>query len=185
MTTLNIAFALETHSLRPQPLPPDFYNVTTRSAFSISEMVEPRDFLKTSLPENMLPSIFATLDRLPLTANGRVDRAGLPELAIENTVRDEDFIGPHTPVEQRLAKILSSLLNISEVSISDNFFLLGGHSLLGTQLIAKIRSAFGVDMALRTLFDAPSIAELSSEIERLIFARVENMSEEKAQALLA
>ena len=71
------------------------------------------------------------------------------------------------------------------MSVNDNFFLLGGHSLLGTQLIAKIRSAFGVDMALRTLFDAPSIAELSSEIERLIFARVENMSEEEAQALLA
>jgi len=146
---------------------------------------ELREFLKTSLPDYMLPSIFARLDRLPLTANGKVDRAGLPEPTIENTLRDEDFIAPGTPIETRLAKILCSLLNLSEVSVNDNFFLLGGHSLLGTQLIAKIRSAFGVDMALRTLFDAPSIAELSSEIERLIFARVENMSEEEAQALLA
>src|SRR4030095_7844135 len=133
----------------------------------------------------MLPSIFAKLDRLPLTANGKVDRAGLPEPTIENTLRDKDFINPRTPVELRLAKILCSLLNIGEVSANDNFFLLGGHSLLGTQLIAKIRSAFGVDMALRTLFDAPSIAELSGEIERLIFARVENMTEEEARALLA
>jgi amino acid adenylation domain-containing protein len=154
-------------------------NGTTPSA------AELREFLKTSLPDYMLPSIFAKLDRLPLTANGKVDRGGLPEPTIENTLRDEDFINPRTPIELRLAKILCSLLNISEVSASDNFFLLGGHSLLGTQLIAKIRSAFGVDMALRTLFDAPSIAELSSEIERLIFARVENMSEEEAQALLA
>lgn len=154
-------------------------NGTTPSA------AELREFLKTSLPDYMLPSIFARLERLPLTPNGKVDRAGLPEPTIENTLRDEDFIAPCTPIETRLAKILGSLLNISEVSVNDNFFLLGGHSLLGTQLIAKIRSAFGVDMALRTLFDAPSIAELSSEIERLIFARVENMSEEEAQALLA
>jgi amino acid adenylation domain-containing protein len=154
-------------------------NGTTPSA------AELREFLKTSLPDYMLPSIFARLDRLPLTPNGKVDRAGLPEPTIENTLRDEDFIAPATPIEMRLAKILCSLLNISVLSVNDNFFLLGGHSLLGAQLIAKIRSAFGVDMALRTLFDAPSIAELSSEIERLIFARVENMSEEEAQALLA
>jgi amino acid adenylation domain-containing protein len=154
-------------------------NGTTPSA------AELREFLKTSLPDYMLPSIFARLDRLPLTPNGKVDRAGLPEPTIENTLRDEDFIAPGTPIETRLAKILCSLLNLSEVSVNDNFFLLGGHSLLGTQLIGKIRSVFGVDMALRTLFDAPSIAELSSEIERLIFARVENMSEEEAQALLA
>lgn len=158
--------------------------ITMRNGVTPSA-AELREFLKTSLPEYMLPSIFARLDRLPLTANGKVDRAGLPEPTIENTLRDEDFIGPRTPIETRLAKILCSLLNLSEVSVNDNFFLLGGHSLLGTQLIGKIRNAFGVDMALRTLFDAPSIAELSSEIERLIFARVESMSEEEAQALLA
>jgi acyl carrier protein len=84
-----------------------------------------------------------------------------------------------------LEKILCSLLTLGEASVNDNFFLLGGHSLLGTQLIGKIRSAFGVDLSLRTLFDTPTIAELSSEIERLIIARVENMSEDEARALLA
>jgi amino acid adenylation domain-containing protein len=158
--------------------------VTMRNG-STPSTAELREFLKTSLPEYMLPAIFAKLEKLPLTANGKVDRAGLPEPTIENTLRDEDFVAPRSPVETRLAKILCSLLNLSEVSVNDNFFLLGGHSLLGTQLIAKIRSAFGVDMALRTLFDAPSIAELSSEIERLIFARIESMSEEEARALLA
>jgi amino acid adenylation domain-containing protein len=146
---------------------------------------ELRDFLRTSLPDHMVPAIFAKLETLPLNANGKVDRAALPEPAIENTLRDDEFVAPRTPIETRLAKILCSLMNIEEVSVNDNFFLLGGHSLLGTQLIAKIRSTFGVGMALRTLFDAPSIAELSSEIERLIFARVENMSEEEARALLA
>ena len=146
---------------------------------------ELREFLQTSLPDYMLPSIFARLDALPLTANGKVDRDVLPEPAIENTLRDEDFIAPRTPTEMRLAKILCSLMNMNEVSVNDNFFLLGGHSLLGTQLIAKIRHSFGVDMGLKTLFDAPSIAELSREIERLILARIESMTEAEAQAMLA
>ena len=146
---------------------------------------ELREFLKTSLPDYMLPSLFAKLERLPLTASGKVDRAALPEPTPENTLRDEEFIAPRSPVETRLAKILCSLLNLNEVSVHDNFFLLGGHSLLGTQLISKIRSSFGVDMALRTLFDAPTVAELSSEIERLIFARIESMTEAEAQAMLA
>jgi acyl carrier protein len=77
------------------------------------------------------------------------------------------------------------LLKLDRVSVNDNFCLLGGHSLLGTQLIVKLRNAFGVDLALRTLFDASTIAELSAEIERLIVARIESMSDEEAEALLA
>jgi len=76
-------------------------------------------------------------------------------------------------------------LHLAWVSVNDNFFLLGGHSLLGSQLIVKTRSAFGVNLSSRSLFDAPTIAELSSEIERLIVARVRSMGEEEAQALLA
>jgi amino acid adenylation domain-containing protein len=146
---------------------------------------ELRSFLQSALPDYMVPSIFVKLETLPLTANGKIDQAGLPEPNIQNTLRDEEFIAPNSPTEQRLAKILCSLLNLNEVSVNDNFFLLGGHSLLGTQLIVKIRSAFGVDLALRKLFDAPTIAELSSEIERLIVARIESMSEDEAQRLLA
>jgi acyl carrier protein len=144
-----------------------------------------RGFLQSELPDYMVPSIFVRLPAMPLTANGKVDRVALPEPDAENTLRDEEFIRPRTPIEQRLATTLCALLNLSEVSVNDNFFLLGGHSLLGTQLIVKIRSAFGVDLALRTLFDAPTIAELSAEIERQIIAKVENMSEEEAEALLA
>ena len=144
-----------------------------------------RSFLQSELPDYMVPSVFVTLPAMPLTANGKVDRVALPEPNAENTLRDEEFIRPRTPIEQRLATTLSALLNLSEVSVNDNFFLLGGHSLLGTQLIVKIRSAFGVDLALRSLFDAPTIGELSSEIERLIIARIESMSEDEAQRLLA
>lgn len=152
---------------------------------SIPAAAEVRTFLQNELPEYMVPSIFVCLDALPLTANGKVDRAALPDPDPENTLRDEPFTAPRTPIEERLAKILTTLLSLNEVSINDNFFLLGGHSLLGTQLIAKIRGAFGVELGLRTLFDTPTIADLSTEIERLILARVESMSEDEAQRLLA
>jgi amino acid adenylation domain-containing protein len=146
---------------------------------------ELRDFLRASLPDYMLPSMFVKIEAWPLTASGKIDRNALPEPAIENTLRDEEFVAPQTPIEKQLAEIVCALLHLASVSVHDNFFLLGGHSLLGTQLIVKIRSAFGVDLSLRSLFDAPAIAELSREIERLIVARVESMSEEEAQALLA
>jgi amino acid adenylation domain-containing protein len=146
---------------------------------------ELRTFLQETLPGYMVPSIFVKVESVPLTANGKVDRRALPDPTVDNTLRDEIFTAPRSPIEERLATILCSLLCLSEVSAKDNFFLLGGHSLLGTQLIGKIRSTFGVDLALRTLFDAPTIAELSSEIERLIVKRIENMSEDEAQALLA
>ena len=158
--------------------------VTMRNG-STASATELREFLQSSLPDYMLPAMFVKLEQLPLTANGKVNRAALPEPTSENTLRDADFVAPRSPIEQRLEKILCSLLTLGEASVNDNFFLLGGHSLLGTQLIGKIRSAFGVDLSLRTLFDTPTIAELSSEIERLIIARVENMSEDEARALLA
>jgi amino acid adenylation domain-containing protein len=145
---------------------------------------ELRDFLLTSLPDYMVPSMFVKLQSLPLTANGKVDRAALPAPSPDNTLRDEVFIPPRTPIEEKLAMILCSVLNLNEVSVNDNFFLLGGHSLLGTQLIVKIRATFGVCLALRRLLDMPTISELSSEIERLILARVESMSEEEAMRLL-
>jgi len=146
---------------------------------------ELRTFLQNELPDYMVPSVFVRLEALPLTYNGKVDRAALPDPDPDNTLRDEPFTPPRTPIEERLSKILTTLLNLNEVSVNDNFFLLGGHSLLGTQLIARIRGVFGVELGLRTLFDAPTIEDLSAEIERLILARVENMSEDEVERLLA
>jgi amino acid adenylation domain-containing protein len=144
-----------------------------------------RNFLRTELPDYMVPSVFVQLKSLPFTQNGKVDRNALPAPDAENTLRDEVFTGPRTPLEERLALMLVSLLNIEAVSVNDNFFLLGGHSLLGTQLIGQIRGAFGVDLALRSLFDAPTIAELAREIERLLFARVEAMTDDEVSRFLA
>jgi len=146
---------------------------------------ELRSFLQSELPQYMVPSVFVRLERFPLSRNGKIDRAALPEPSIENTLRDDAFIAPRTPTEERLATMLSALLGLDAVSVNDNFFMLGGHSLLGTQLITQIRGTFGVELALRALFDAPTIEQLSAEIERLVMAQVEAMSDEDVERLLA
>ncbi|OLB96160.1 MAG: hypothetical protein AUH30_13345 [Candidatus Rokubacteria bacterium 13_1_40CM_68_15] len=132
-----------------------------------------RERLKTTLPEYMIPAVFVRLDTLPLTANGKVDRDALPAPDTADVLRDEPVTAPRTPVEQRLALIVASLLDTSAVGVNDNFFLLGGHSLLGTQLIARVRDAFGVDLPLRALFDHPTVEALAAEVERAILSRIE------------
>jgi amino acid adenylation domain-containing protein len=146
---------------------------------------ELRNFLRVDLPDYMVPSIFVQLASLPITQNGKMDTHALPAPNAENTLWDETFMPPRTPLEERLASMLSSLLSLEAVSVNDNFFELGGHSLLGTQLISQIRGAFGVDLALRSLFDAPTIAELALEIEQLLRVRIEAMSEAEVERLLA
>ena len=123
------------------------------------------------------------LEALPLNASGKVDRAMLPAPNAGNTLRDSSFVAPRTPIEERLAAMLALLLDLDRVGVEDNFFLLGGHSLLGTQLIARVRDAFGVELSLRTLFDAPTVSKLSAQIEALLLAKLEAMSEEEAQLL--
>jgi amino acid adenylation domain-containing protein len=143
-----------------------------------------RSFLEKELPRYMVPAVFVRLDNFPLTQNGKVDRAALPTPNSENTLRDEVFTAARTPVEERLSVMLSSLLGLEQVSVHDNFFMLGGHSLLGTQLISQIRGTFSVELALRTLFESPTIEQLAAEIERLVMAQVEAMDEDEVQRLL-
>src|SRR5215831_12584839 len=146
---------------------------------------ELREFLSAAVPEYMVPTLFAKVDRLPLTENGKVDRKSLPEPDEENRLVDDVYVAPRTPIEERVTDILCALFKVKEVGVNDNFFLLGGHSLLGAQLLTKIRNAFGIDLPLRAVFDAPTIAALSVTIEREIVARVESMTEAEAQALVA
>jgi len=147
--------------------------------------VELQDFLGEELPRHMVPSVYVRLDTLPLTQNGKLDRAALPAPDLANTLGNEAFTAPRTPIETRLAMIVCSLLGLEQVSVNDNFFLLGGHSLLGTQLIAQMRGAFGVELALRTLFDSPTIELLAFEVSQLAMARIEAMTEQEAESLLA
>ncbi|MCX7594875.1 MAG: amino acid adenylation domain-containing protein, partial [Fischerella sp.] len=126
---------------------------------------ELRRFLKEKLPEYMLPKVFVTLEALPLTPNGKVDRRALP--IAEQTANDDTtiYVAPRTSTEENLATIWSELLGLEQVSINDNFFDLGGHSLLLTQLIFRVRETFQVELPLRSLFDMPTIASLAKSIE--------------------
>jgi acyl carrier protein len=132
----------------------------------------------------MVPSVFVQLDALPITPHGKVDRAALLVPDATNTVRDEVVATPLTPLEERLVGILAPLLGLEQVGIDDNFFMLGGHSLLGTQLIARVADTFGVKLSLRSLFNAPTVRLLSAEIKRLIIVRLETMSDEEVLSLL-
>jgi amino acid adenylation domain-containing protein len=131
-----------------------------------------RSALARRLPEYMLPSVFGKVQALPLTVNGKVDYAALPALNDANTLPESEFVAPHTIVEKRLAAILSPLLHVERVSAKDNFFLLGGHSLLGTQLITKIKESFDVELSLLGLFDHPTLEEMSVEVENLILVKM-------------
>jgi amino acid adenylation domain-containing protein len=143
-----------------------------------------RDFLSASLPEYMVPAVFVVLDSLPMTSNGKVDRAALPAPNDSNILRSEPSVPAQTEVESRVAEIVATLLGLQQVGANDNFFLLGGHSLLATQVIARVRDAFDVDISLRMLFEAPTVAQLSAEIERLLLEKLDSMSEEEAQRRL-
>ena len=120
-----------------------------------------RRHLLAQLPEYMIPSTFVTLTELPLTPNGKVDRARLPRPDWGGDLATE-HVPPDTPTQKRLVEIWSELLPPSAaIGIHENFFALGGHSLTATQLIARIRGAFGVDLPLRTLFTNATVAELA------------------------
>lgn len=124
-----------------------------------------RAFLQQWLPEYMLPSVFVTIDQFPLTPNGKIDRRALPPPAVGRGGAGPNYVAPRSPVEERLAAIWGDVLGIEPVGVQDNFFVLGGHSLLATRVVARVRDVFGVDMPLRRLFEAPTVAGLSDYVE--------------------
>ncbi len=125
---------------------------------------EIRTYLKQTLPEFMVPSAFVEMRELPLNANGKLDQAALPEPDPQFLTRV--YVAPRTPVEETLAGLYASLLKVEKVGIYDNFFELGGHSLLGTRLMAQVREVFGVEIKVRTLFEAPTVADLAVAVAR-------------------
>jgi amino acid adenylation domain-containing protein len=137
-------------------------------------------YLAEKLPEYMVPSAFVVLESLPLTPNGKVDRRALPTPEPVKLESAGGYVAPRTPAEEVLVKIFASVLGLKRVGIHDNFFELGGHSLLATQLVSRVRDEFGVELPLRSVFEAPAIAELSKVIESLKDSKLES----KAPALV-
>jgi len=145
---------------------------------------ELRHFLGQDLPEYMLPAAFVKLHSLPIGPNGKVDRSALPVPTDDNIIRDENFVSPRTPTEEQIAVVISELLGLERIGVDDNFFLLGGNSLLATQVIARVRDSFDVEVTLLTVFDNPTVAGIAAAVEQLVMERVEALSEEEADRLV-
>ncbi|HVT17886.1 MAG TPA: non-ribosomal peptide synthase/polyketide synthase [Thermoanaerobaculia bacterium] len=126
---------------------------------------ELREFLATRLPDHMVPTVFVPLASLPLTPNGKVDRRALPRPGGGAPATGPSAV-PRTQTEELLATLWAEVLGVAAVGVDEDFFAAGGHSLLAAQLVSRVRRSFAVELPLRVLFDAPTVAGLAREIER-------------------
>ena len=139
------------------------------------------EFLAGLLPDYMIPAAFVRIETLPLTTSGKLDRKALPAPCADNALGQTGHRAPQTPTEIRLAEIVVGVLGTTQIGIDDNFFMTGGHSLLGTQVVMRARDSFDVDLTLRHLFQAPTVAKLAAVIEGLAFEKVAAMSIAEAE----
>ena len=132
-----------------------------------------RDDLKTRLPEYMVPSVFVLLESLPLSANGKVDRRALPMPGDVRAGLDAEYIAPRNEMEEHLVQIWADVLKLERVGVNDDFFDLGGHSLMATQVVSRIREQMNVDLPLSEMFGYPTIAELAHKIDMIQWSNQE------------
>src|SRR5262249_7352635 len=124
-----------------------------------------RAHLSASLPEYMAPAAYVPLEAMPLTPNGKLDRRALPKPELNGAGRV--YVAPRTAMEEIVSGIWAEVLRIEKVGLTDNFFDMGGHSLLAMQLASRVRDILDVEITLRSLFTNPTVAVLASDLERL------------------
>lgn len=146
-----------------------------------ADATELRRFLQQRLPEPMVPATFVTLNVLPRTPNGKVDRRALPAPDPTHPAMETALAAPRTPLEEQLVRIWKEVLGLRQIGIHDNFFDLGGHSLLATRVVSRVRQALQVDLPLRALFEAPTVAGLALVLTESIAQTTED--EELSQLL--
>lgn len=151
---------------------------------SLPTASEWRTFLVQRLPEYMIPSLFVSLEELPLLPNGKVNRAALPVPDASRPELRREFVAPENPTQARLVELYMNVLALDKVGIHDDFFELGGDSILATRLASRVRRVFEVEMPLRELFWQPTVFELAAMIEKLVIEQLESLSEEEAEQLL-
>ncbi|MEO5814772.1 MAG: phosphopantetheine-binding protein, partial [Gemmatimonadaceae bacterium] len=122
-------------------------------------------WLELRLPDYMVPSAIVMLDAMPLSANGKIDRKALPDPAETSEAKADAYVAPRTPTEEAIALIWADVLKKETVGVTENFIVLGGHSLLAIRVLGKLSRKFGVRLPLRSLFDAPTIADLAELVE--------------------
>jgi amino acid adenylation domain-containing protein len=170
----------------------------TPSGASIPSAIELRAFLKSKLPDYMVPAIFIQLDSVPLSPNGKIALNALPSPQLTRPELETSYIAPRTPFEKTLADIWKEILGVEQVGVNDHFFDLGGHSLLAAQLVSRVREAFEVEIPLRWFFvGEPTVSGLAQVIEQFrieqaeadelasALAELEDLSDEEVQALLS
>jgi acyl carrier protein len=128
------------------------------------EPADLRNWVKDRLPDYMLPVAWVQMDKLPLSANGKVDRKQLPAPEYLRPELEGKYVDPRGPEEQVIAGVWASVLKIDRIGAHDDFFALGGHSLLATQVVSRIRQAFNIALPLRDLFEAPTVAKLAERV---------------------
>ncbi len=143
-----------------------------------------RNFVSERLPHFMVPAAFCELPALPLNFNGKLDRHALPGPSPENLIRDRNYRAPKSPMEDELGRMLAGLLGVDEVGPDENFFLLGFHSLLATQVAGRVHERFAVQLTPRHLFEAKTVARLAAEVDRQLELRIASLSDEEIRSLL-
>jgi aryl carrier-like protein len=133
----------------------------------------------------MIPSIFIRLRSLPVSSSGKLDLKMLSQQSNIEILDKVVTVQPSTPIEEKLLVMVRDLLDNQTIGISDNFFLAGGHSLLGMQLVMRLRKTFDVDLTLPQLFKAPTVKRLAVVLETLLIDAIEAMSDEETEAYLA
>lgn len=145
---------------------------------SVNEL---REALQKELPDYMVPSAFIPLEAMPLTTSGKIDRRELPKLQRVEIKQRTEYVPPETPAEEIIAQIWAELLHLDRISIYDNFFEIGGHSLLAMQLIYRLNEAFEVNLTVRDLLQEPTIANLALQVEEVL---IKELSTSTAQILV-
>ena len=158
---------------------------------------ELRRALAKTLPVHMIPSAFVVLDKLPCLPSGKIDRSALPEPGTARPALETPFVAPHLPIEEELVKVWAEVLHLDQVGIHDNFFEMGGHSLLAMQILSIINKTFHSDLPVQMFFEAPTVAEMAAAITRhlaavtdpdivaLLLEEIEASSQEKIHPELA
>ncbi len=155
-----------------------------------------RSFLEEHLPDYMIPALFMRLDEMPVDPSGKINRRLLPEADLSKIKAQTEYVAPRTPTEEKLCDMMKEVLQIERVGIKDNFFDLGGHSMMATQVVSRIRETFDVELSLRTLFENPTaegiaqaLIEAESETQDAetldaMLSEIENLSDEEIEKLL-
>jgi acyl-coenzyme A synthetase/AMP-(fatty) acid ligase/acyl carrier protein len=146
-------------------------------------LAELRAHLKARLPDYMVPAVIVALEALPTTPSGKVDRRRLPAPERRGVAAGAVYVAPEGPAEEALAQVFAQVLRRERVGRHDDFFELGGHSLLATQVVARVSDAFHVELPLRALFEAATVADLALVVEELVLEKIDELSEEEVEAL--